>query len=111
MNLMVAEVIDGKQLSHDLKMQMKEEVSQLKKEGLRPHLIVILVGDNPEWKLYVNSKEKACLETGISSDLIEMPVTIGEKELLDRIEMLNNDRSVHGILVQLPLPTHIKEQK
>ena len=108
---MVAEVIDGKKLSHDLKMEMKEEVSQLKNKGITPHLTVILVGDNPASKSYVNGKEKACAETGISSDLIEFPATIGEKELLDRIETLNNDRSVHGILVQLPLPSHIKEQK
>src|SRR5699024_1039296 len=97
--------------SHDLKMEMKEEVSQLKNKGITPHLTVILVGDNPASKSYVNGKEKACAETGISSDLIEFPATIGEKELLDRIETLNNDRSVHGILVQLPLPSHIKEQK
>jgi len=108
---MVAEVIDGKQLSHDLKMKMKEEVSQLKNEGISPHLTVILVGDNPASKSYVKGKEKACAETGISSDLIKFPATIGEKELLDCIETLNNDRSIHGILVQLPLPSHIKEQK
>src|SRR5699024_6555808 len=108
---MVAEVIDGKKLSHDLKMGMKEEVSQLKNQGITPHLTVILVGDNPAAKSYVNGKEKACAETGISSDLIECPANIGEKELLDRTETLNNDRSVHGILVQLPLPSHIKEQK
>src|SRR5699024_9806443 len=108
---MVAEVIDGKQLSHDLKMKMKEEVSQLKNEGISPHLTVILVGDNPASKSYVKGKEKACAETGISSDLIKFTATIGEKELLNYIETLNNERSIHGILVQLPLSSHIKEQK
>src|SRR5690625_4179153 len=108
---MVAEIIDGKKLSHELKMKMKEEVNQLKKTGVTPHLTVILVGDNPASKSYVKGKEKACEETGISSDLIELNENITEDELLARIVKLNNDKSVHGILVQLPLPSHIEEQK
>src|SRR5690625_1414230 len=108
---MVAEIIDGKKLSHELKMKMKNEVTQLKKTGVTPHLTVILVGDNPASKSYVKGKEKACEETGISSDLIELNETITEDELLDEILKLNNDKSVHGILVQLPLPDHIEEQK
>lgn len=108
---MVAEIIDGKKLSHELKMKMKEEVNQLKKTGVTPHLTVILVGDNPASKSYVKGKEKACEETGISSDLIELNETVTEDELLAQIVKLNNDKSVHGILVQLPLPNHIEEQK
>jgi len=108
---MVAEIIDGKKLSHELKMKMKNEVTQLKKTGVTPHLTVILVGDNPASKSYVKGKEKACEETGISSDLIELNETITEDELLAEIVKLNNDKSVHGILVQLPLPDHIEEQK
>ncbi|SRR5690625_128033 len=107
---MSAEVINGKELSYDLKMKMKDEVSDLKNKGLVPHLTVILVGDNPASKSYVNGKKKAAAETGISSDVIELAVTITEEKLLDAIDELNQDPSVHGILVQLPLPDHIREQ-
>lgn len=108
---MVAEIIDGKKLSYELKMKMKNEVSQLKKAGISPHLTVILVGDNPASKSYVKGKEKACAETEISSDLIELPESITEEKLLNQIKKLNKDKTVHGILVQLPLPNHIREQK
>lgn len=107
---MSAEVISGKELSSELKMKMKEEVSDLKDKGLVPHLTVILVGDNPASKSYVNGKKKAAAETGISSDVIELPITVTEEKLLATIEALNQDSSVHGILVQLPLPDHIREQ-
>lgn len=107
---MSAEVISGKELSYELKMKMKEEVSDLKDKGLVPHLTVILVGDNPASKSYVNGKKKAAAETGISSDVIELPITVTEEKLLATIEALNQDSSVHGILVQLPLPDHIREQ-
>ncbi|HLR41351.1 MAG TPA: bifunctional methylenetetrahydrofolate dehydrogenase/methenyltetrahydrofolate cyclohydrolase FolD [Virgibacillus sp.] len=107
---MSAEVINGKELSYDLKMKMKDEVSDLKSKGLVPHLTVILVGDNPASKSYVNGKKKAAAETGISSDVIELAATITEAKLLDAIDELNQDPSVHGILVQLPLPDHIREQ-
>lgn len=107
---MSAEVINGKELSYDLKMKMKDEVSELKSKGLVPHLTVILVGDNPASKSYVNGKKKAAAETGISSDVIELAATITEAKLLDAIDELNQDPSVHGILVQLPLPDHIREQ-
>lgn len=108
---MVAEIINGKGLSNELKVKMKEEVSQLKMEGIIPHLTVILVGNDPASKSYVKGKEKACEETGMSSNLIELTDTISEGELLSKIETLNKDESVHGILVQLPLPKHIEEQK
>jgi methylenetetrahydrofolate dehydrogenase (NADP+)/methenyltetrahydrofolate cyclohydrolase len=108
---MPAEVINGKELSHELKMQMKEEVSNMReKDGLTPHLTVILVGDNPASKSYVNGKKRAAAETGISSEVIELPASITEKQLLETIDKLNQDASVHGILVQLPLPDHIEEQ-
>jgi len=77
---------------------------------LVPHLTVILVGDNPASKSYVNGKKKAAAETGISSDVIELAATITEEKLLAAIDELNQDPSVHGILVQLPLPDHIREQ-
>jgi len=105
-----AEVINGKELSYELKMKMKDEVSDLKNKGLVPHLTVILVGDNPASKSYVNGKKKAAAETGISSDVIELPASITEENLLAAIDELNQDPSVHGILVQLPLPDRIREQ-
>src|SRR5699024_7653436 len=107
---MVAEIINGKELSSELKLNMKEKVSDLKKNKIVPHLTVILVGDNPASKSYVNGKKKACAETGISSDIIEMADSISEEKLLSTINKLNQDQSVHGILVQLPLPDHINEQ-
>lgn len=107
---MSAEVINGKDLSYELKMEMKDEVAILKDKGLVPHLTVILIGDNPASKSYVNGKKKASAETGISSDVIELPTSITEEKLLATIDELNQDPLVHGILVQLPLPDHINEQ-
>ncbi|MEC5422293.1 bifunctional methylenetetrahydrofolate dehydrogenase/methenyltetrahydrofolate cyclohydrolase FolD [Virgibacillus sp. C22-A2] len=107
---MSATVINGKDLAQELRNNMKEEVSELKEKGIIPHLTVILVGDNPASKSYVNGKKKASEETGIVSDIIELPVSTTEEELLNLIKELNQDVSVHGILVQLPLPEHIKEE-
>ncbi|WP_099158465.1 bifunctional methylenetetrahydrofolate dehydrogenase/methenyltetrahydrofolate cyclohydrolase FolD [Virgibacillus ndiopensis] len=108
---MSAEIINGKDLAHELRVEMKEEVSRLKHDGLIPHLTVVLVGDDPASKSYVNGKRKASEETGISSQIIELPSSTTEQELLQLIDKLNNDDSVHGILVQLPLPNHIREQQ
>lgn len=107
---MSADIINGKELAHKLKEEMSKEVLQLKEQGLVPHLTVILIGDNPASRSYVKGKKKASGETGISSDVIEMPLSTSENELLQKIHELNNDQSVHGILVQLPLPEHIDEQ-
>jgi len=107
---MPAEIISGKDLSAELKLKMKTEVSNLKEEGITPQLTVILVGDNPASRSYVKGKKKACGETGIDSEVIEMPSSITEQELLEKIETLNQNDAVHGILVQLPLPDHIREQ-
>ncbi|MCT1905085.1 bifunctional methylenetetrahydrofolate dehydrogenase/methenyltetrahydrofolate cyclohydrolase FolD [Oceanobacillus sojae] len=108
---MTAEILNGKELSDQLKVEMKQEVEALKQEGIHPHLTVILVGDNPASKSYVRGKEKACEITGIASELIELPESVSEQELLQVIEKQNNATEVHGILVQLPLPDHIDEQK
>lgn len=89
---------------------MAEEVSRLRSEGIVPHLTVIIVGDDPASKSYVNGKKKASAQTGISSEVIEMPSSLSQDRLLEKIEELNNDEAVHGILVQLPLPEHIDEQ-
>ncbi|WP_087971640.1 bifunctional methylenetetrahydrofolate dehydrogenase/methenyltetrahydrofolate cyclohydrolase FolD [Oceanobacillus rekensis] len=108
---MTAQLINGKELSAELKQEMKVEVEELKKKGLTPHLTVVLVGDNPASKSYVKGKEKAAEITGISSSLIELPSATSEAELLQLINELNEDNSVHGILVQLPLPDQIREQQ
>lgn len=108
---MTAEIINGKDLAQEIRYGLKEETVLLKENGINPHLTVILVGDNPASKSYVKGKEKAAMEVGIESTLIELPKTISEEELLQQIQKLNEDTSVHGILVQLPLPNHISEQK
>ena len=85
------------------------KLQKLKKEGLIPHLSVILVGNNPASSIYVKMKEKACKKVGISSETIKFEKSISEKILLQKIDTLNKDPKVHGILVQLPLPSHIQE--
>lgn len=108
---MTAQVISGKQLAKELRENMKEEINLLKQRGITPHLTVILIGDDPASHSYVNGKKKASEEVGISSEIIKLDATITEDELLDKIQELNKDPNVHGILVQLPLPEHIDEQK
>ena len=101
-------ILDGKTLSLKILEQVKERVAKLEKQ---PHLVVILVGENPASKIYVNNKKKAAEKVGIKSTVIEMSVDVSEKELLSTIEKLNNDSDVTGILVQLPLPKHIDKNK
>ncbi|MFD2630790.1 bifunctional methylenetetrahydrofolate dehydrogenase/methenyltetrahydrofolate cyclohydrolase FolD [Oceanobacillus kapialis] len=108
---MAAEIISGRDLAQELRQQMKQKVTELNNQGVFPKLSVILVGDNPASKSYVNGKKKACKETGILSDVIEMNHDTTEANLLQQIEKLNEDPTVHGILVQLPLPEQIREQK
>ncbi|ASK63239.1 bifunctional methylenetetrahydrofolate dehydrogenase/methenyltetrahydrofolate cyclohydrolase [Virgibacillus phasianinus] len=108
---MSAEIINGKELAQQLKDNMKNEVTELRDKGITPHLTVVLIGDNPASKSYVKGKKKASAETGISSDIIELPDSTSEEKLLQLISELNNDPEVDGILVQLPLPEHIAEQK
>jgi len=104
----MAIVISGKELATIRRGKMKEEViTYLEKYKRLPHLVVILVGDNPASVSYVTGKGKACEEIGIKNTTIKKPETITEKELLDIINDLNNDSNVDGILVQLPLPKHI----
>lgn len=105
-------IIDGKLLSAKLKQEMATLVVSLKeKYGRVPSLVVILVGENPASQSYVRGKIKACAECGFDSQLITMPESVGEAELLSEIARLNADDSVDGILVQLPLPKHIDEEK
>lgn len=105
-------IIDGKAVAKEVQKQIKEEVEGLERRwGLAPGLAVVLVGDDPASHIYVRNKEKACKEVGIKSFERLLPATILEKELLALVQQLNKDKSVHGILVQLPLPPHIRAEK
>ena len=107
---MTAQILDGKAIAADLKSQLKNEVDQLVAEGKRrPGLAVILVGADPASQVYVRNKRNSCEQAGFHSELIELSADTTEEELLARIDMLNNDDAIDGILVQLPLPDHIDE--
>lgn len=108
---MTAEIIKGLEVAKQIRQNMKEEVIALKKQAITPKLTVILIGDDPASHSYVNGKEKASKEIGIESEIIRLKDDISEADLLDEIDKLNNDETVDGILVQLPLPKHINEQK
>lgn len=108
---MSATIIYGDKLAKNIREQLKQEVAQLKQRGIEPHLTVILVGNNPASVSYVRGKEKACTEIGMSSEVMHLDEATTEEELLNKITELNEDDAVHGILVQLPLPKQIDEQK
>ena len=108
---MTAQLIDGNALSKQLRAQVAADTAQLKAQGLTPGLAVVLVGDNPASQVYVRNKVKACEDAGLHSVLEKYEATMTEADLLARVEALNNDASIHGILVQLPLPAHIDAQK
>lgn len=106
---MTAKIIDGKAIAKKLRAEYHGRVDVLRSRyGVTPALAVILVGDNPASQSYVRNKIAGCKEVGIRSELVELPASTTEEQLLDHIERLNNDITVHGILVQLPLPAHIK---
>ena len=104
-------LIDGKALSAQLRSEIKEEVEKVKAKGITPGLAVILVGDDPASQVYVRNKEKACIAAGMHSEVYRLPQETSEEELLARIDKLNKDDNIHGILVQLPVPKHIDEDK
>ena len=108
---MTAQLIDGNALSKQLRAQVAADTAALKAKGLTPGLAVVLVGDNPASQVYVRNKVKACEDAGLHSVLEKYEATMSEADLLARVEALNNDDSIHGILVQLPLPAHIDAQK
>jgi methylenetetrahydrofolate dehydrogenase (NADP+)/methenyltetrahydrofolate cyclohydrolase len=108
---MSGKILSGKELSTVIREEIKKEVEQMTREGNRPGLAVVLVGDDPASKIYVNNKKKACEEVGIQSFQYFLEEKTEEKTLLDLIDRLNRDSAVHGILVQLPLPAHINAQK
>jgi methylenetetrahydrofolate dehydrogenase (NADP+)/methenyltetrahydrofolate cyclohydrolase len=108
----MAEIIDGKLVSATVRDEIKLCTRELQeKHGITPGLAVILVGENPASCVYVRNKHKACLDVGMNSYEINLPESTSEAELLAKIDELNSDEKVHGILVQLPLPKHINEDK
>ena len=108
---MTAQLIDGNALSRQLRADVSARVTALKAKGITPGLAVILVGDNQASQVYVRNKVKACEDTGMHSVLETWPVSMTEAELLARVDAMNSDPSIHGILVQLPLPAHMNAQR
>ncbi len=104
---MTARLLDGKKVAQGIREDVAKKTEELKSVGLKPGLTVVLVGDDPASKVYVGQKEKACREVGFKSDLLELSGATTQEELLEVIGRLNGDPSVHGILVQLPLPRRI----
>lgn len=105
----MAYIIDGKQISQDIKNELREKVTQFKENGKNIALAVIQIGNDPASSVYVNNKKKACEFVGIRSVAYELPEETQQDELLKLIDDLNADHSIHGILVQLPLPKHMNE--
>ncbi|HBO87817.1 MAG TPA: bifunctional methylenetetrahydrofolate dehydrogenase/methenyltetrahydrofolate cyclohydrolase FolD [Verrucomicrobia bacterium] len=106
---MAAKIINGKAIAEAIRSELREKVAQLSSKGKTPGLGVILVGDNPASRSYVTAKERACESIGIYSDDNRLPMDTSETDLLDKIDQMNQDPRIHGILVQLPLPKHINE--
>ena len=108
---MTAQIIDGKAIAQAIREEVKTKAASLKARGITPCLAVILAGDNPASVSYVTAKKKALSEAGMADRFVHLPESAAEDELLTVIQRLNEDSSVHGILVQLPLPPHINEEK
>jgi methylenetetrahydrofolate dehydrogenase (NADP+)/methenyltetrahydrofolate cyclohydrolase len=108
---MNAKIIDGKKISAEINEELKTDIEKLKAEGITPGLVAVLVGENPASKVYVNMKRKRCDELCMYSDTIKMADDTKQEDLVAVVEKLNNDPKVHGILVQLPLPSHLKEEE
>lgn len=104
---MGAVILNGREISEEIRKELKIKVEKLKQNGIQPGLAVILVGNNPASRIYVNNKKKACEEVGIRSFEYVLPEETSEEELIQLVEVLNKDKSVHGILIQLPLPKQI----
>ena len=108
---MTAQIISGKELSKEIRAELKDEVEQLKEKGITPGLAVILVGEDPASQVYVRNKGKACEKLGIHEVTETLPADTSEEDLLALVEKFNKDPTFHGILVQLPLPKHIDDSK
>jgi methylenetetrahydrofolate dehydrogenase (NADP+)/methenyltetrahydrofolate cyclohydrolase len=103
-------ILDGKKLAEKLNSQLKSEIrKKVEETGIKPKLVTILVGEDPASKVYVNIKHRTCQSVGIDSVVIELDGKISREQLLEEIDKVNNDTSVHGILLQIPLPEHLKE--
>lgn len=107
----MAQLIDGKKISQEIKDELKDKVAALKEQGKEIGMAVIQVGNDPASSVYVGNKKKACAYIGIRSESYELPEETTEEELLSLIDKLNNDEKIHGILVQLPVPKHINEDR
>lgn len=107
---MTARIIDGKSIAKELRESLAPRVAALKEQGITPGLTVIVVGDDPASAIYVRNKERACIKLGMNSQVLRFPAETTQEEILNTVRLLNQDDSVHGILVQLPLPRHIDEQ-
>ncbi|MDP1419315.1 bifunctional methylenetetrahydrofolate dehydrogenase/methenyltetrahydrofolate cyclohydrolase FolD [Peribacillus simplex] len=107
---MSAQIINGKEIAESVRQEISKEVQQLREKNVVPGLAVILVGDNQASQTYVRHKQKACEDLGMHSVLIKKPAELSQEELIQSIAELNQDDSIHGILVQLPLPGHIQEK-
>ena len=108
---MEAKILSGRDIAFDIRLGLKNDVEKLKGNGVQPGLAVIIVGDDPASRIYVNNKKKACDEIGIRSFEYALPAETSEEEIIELIKTLNCDGNVHGILVQLPLPPHINDEK
>lgn len=107
---MSAQIINGKEIAESVRQEISKEVQSLREKNIVPGLAVILVGDNQASQTYVRNKQKACEDLGMHSVLIKKPAELSQEELIQSIAELNQDDSIHGILVQLPLPGHIQEK-
>lgn len=107
---MTARIIDGKSIAKELRESLAPRVAALKEQVITPGLTVIVVGDDPASAIYVRNKERACVKLGMNSQVLRFPAETTQEEILNTVRLLNQDDSVHGILVQLPLPRHIDEQ-
>ncbi|MDK2887575.1 methylenetetrahydrofolate dehydrogenase (NADP+) / methenyltetrahydrofolate cyclohydrolase [Desulfofundulus australicus DSM 11792] len=108
---MAATLIDGKKVAAEIREEVKAEVARLREQGIVPKLAVVLAGDDPASVVYARSKEKSCSNVGIDFELFTLPGNVPEEEILALIDRLNKDDSVHGIMIELPLPKHINKQR
>ena len=106
----MANIIDGKKIAAEVRSEIAAECEALKAKGVTPGLAVIIVGEDPASKVYVKNKKKGCEEVGFHSEVYELPENTTEEELLELVHKLNGDDSIHGILVQLPLPKHLNDE-
>lgn len=107
----MAKLIDGKAVAANVRAQVKEETNELKSKGVTPGLAVVLVGDDPASRVYVNNKKKACEEVGFHSEEYTLPASTTQEELMELVDKLNKKDDINGILVQLPLPKHLDDKE